>query len=127
MSDNSAKNINYYGQLVLLVLASICCILVVTPLMMFSLFLMYLLPILGIWQAIDFVALWRKNGYKKWYNWYIGAMIGFVLLLGFVVLLFSGYIPISYNTSVSNFYIILIVSSYTVVVAWFYLLKWRKQ
>ncbi len=126
MSDNPAKTINYYGQLSLLVLASIFCILVVTPLMMFSLFLMYLLPILGIWQAIDFVVLWRKNGYKKWYNLYIGAMIGFVLLLAFMLLLFSGYIPISYNAYISNFIIIFIFSCYTVVVAWVYLLKWRK-
>ena len=126
MSENPAKTINHFGQLSLLVLATICCIagFIITP---FSMFLMVILPILGIWQLVDFVVLWSKNGYQKWYNWYIGTMIGFVLLLGFILLLFSDYIHNSYNTTISNFHIIIIFSSYNVIVAWVYLLKWRKQ
>ncbi len=120
MSANLAKNINHYGQLLLLVLASICCILGATPLMVLSMFLMYFLPILGIWQVIDFIALWAKNGYKKWYSFYIGAMLTFVLL----VLL--GYI-FHEDNRVVNFATMLGFGCYNIVIAWIYLLYWRKK
>ncbi len=120
MPDNPAKTINFFGQLSLLVFATICCILGVTPMLGASIFLLYLLPILGIWQSVDFAVLWAKNGYKKWYSFYIIAMLIFLLLV-----LLGYYFSDDHN--IVNFRTILGFGCYNIVVAWIYLFYWRKQ
>ncbi len=120
MSDTPAKNINYFGQLFLLIFATICCILGFSPLLGASMFLMFLLPTLSVWQIADFGMLWSKNGYKKWYSFYIMAMLIFLLLV-----LLGYYFSDDHN--IVNFRTILGFCCYNIVVAWIYLFYWRKK
>ncbi len=76
---DSNQKINYYVQLVLIIICLICGASIV-----FSMFLGVLLPILGGWQILDFVMLWLTYGYKKWYGIYLFllsiAIIGLYLV-----------------------------------------------
>ena len=120
MANNAAKIINHYGQLFLLVSATIFCILGFTPMMVYSLLLMFVLPVLGVWQIIDFLVLSSASGHKKWHNSYICV----VLIFLFFALI--GY-TFSDDSKIVNFYTTIGLIYYTVIIAWIYLLYWRKK
>ena len=137
MANNLEGTANHYGQLFLLILVTIFCILGLIFYFDFGFILLlpFILTFLGVWQVIDFVTLWVKNGYKKWYNLYIGAILIFLL---FVILIFSTALDyISFPESIKeyfyvhisylNLFITLMCSLYTIIIAWIYLLYWRKK
>ena len=119
MADNPEKTVNHYAQFALLFLIIITCLSFYTPALGFSIILVGLLPLLGIWQLIDFIVLWKINGHEKWYDSYLWAVFVFTLLvlLGYV---FS-------NTKIVNIFTIQLVIYYSVVIASVYLFYWRKN
>ena len=121
MADNQEKTINHYGQLFLLLLATTFGF---TRLGLFSMVLLYILPILGIWQLIDFALLWSANGYKKWYSFYICTILAFIL--------FGIFISYSSdndddNNNAGNLGSMIGLACYTITIGWVYLLYWRKK
>ena len=118
-NDDITEIINYYGQLFLLVWATCCLALGLIGLLMVAIFLWYILPVLGIWQAIDFIALWIKQGYKKWYMWYI--------LYICIVLLSLFFASFTKNDNVVSIIIFIILVCYSITISWKYLLDWRKN
>ncbi len=60
------NKINYYGQLTLIFVCFVC-----GATLVYSMLLIVLLPLLGLWQIIDFIALWLNTGYQKWYSVYL--------------------------------------------------------
>ena len=113
MLSNSEKMVNHYGQLLLLVLGTVVG---VTPLVLF------ILPILGIWQLVDFMILWSENGYKKWYIFYLSAILVFILFG-----IFIGYFFDSEDNNIANLNSMIGFSYYSIIIAWIFLLHWRKK
>ena len=120
MVNNLERRANHSGQLFLLVSATIFCILGFTPMMMYSLLLIYVLPFLGIWQIIDFLVLSSASSHKKWHNLYIWAVLIFVFFA------LTGYI-FSENIKIVNYFTSLGLVCYSIIIAWIYLLYWRKR
>ena len=111
MANNLEGTANHYGQLFLLILGTI---------FGFTPFVIFILPFLGVWQIIDFLVLSSANGHKKWHNLYIWAVLVFVFFA------LGGYI-FSENIKVVNLFTIIGLVYYTIIIAWIYLLYWRKK
>ncbi len=69
---NSNQKANYYGQLALIIASPLAAVFFsIDKVLMVFMSLAVPLPILGVWQILDFVILWRNYGYKKWYGIYL--------------------------------------------------------
>ena len=118
MLSNSEKMVNHYGQLLLLILGTVFGF---TPFGMYNMILVLILPILGIWQLVDFIILWSENGYKKWYIFYISAILIFTFFTVFIRYLFG------YNDIIANVYPMIGLACYSIIIACVYLFYWRKK